>query len=378
MRALGWVVLAAVLTACGGSYAADDGQGAAKAASPREQRIMIAQQTQKEAMENAPGITGQAPYRFRVKTGAHKIPREAWEDLRKAHGGFAVDHRPGKGEAYFGLPNTGLLRLSADMTTIDILNAAPELRDGGTMHNATIWYADDGEAFLVFPGVDRGAIFTTDLEGKLVNRLPAPTADQMTVEPVKKWFADGQALVPTDVEYLNGLYWVTTGYSALDYVLTARITSTKPFAAEWNAFAFGGKGDANDQFQTGHGITVYPDRTHLVIADRPKSKLKQFTPEGEFVKEYLVPEGALPCDVDYVGGFTLVPCLNGPDRKMGAPIYLVKDDQIVSTIVCKEDLGLIRFDHIHNAVLREVDGRLYIIAQAWNPGDFVVLEQVDE
>ena len=28
------------------------------------------------------------------------------------------------------------------------------------------------------------------------------------------------------------------------------------------------------------------------------------------------------------------------------------------------------------AVLRQAGGKLYIIAQAWNPGDFAVLEQV--
>ncbi len=34
------------------------------------------------------------------------------------------------------------------------------------------------------------------------------------------------------------------------------------------------------------------------------------------------------------------------------------------------------FKHVHNAVLRQWNGRLYVIAQAWNPGDFAVLEQV--
>ena len=37
------------------------------------------------------------------------------------------------------------------------------------------------------------------------------------------------------------------------------------------------------------------------------------------------------------------------------------------------ELGLPNFLHIHNAVLRKIAGRLYVIAQAWNPGDFVVL-----
>ena len=43
----------------------------------------------------------------------------------------------------------------------------------------------------------------------------------------------------------------------------------------------------------------------------------------------------------------------------------------------KEDLGLEKFTHIHNAVLRKHGGKHYVIAQAWNPGDFAILEQVN-
>jgi hypothetical protein len=49
---------------------------------------------------------------------------------------------------------------------------------------------------------------------------------------------------------------------------------------------------------------------------------------------------------------------------------------LVSTLFPKDDLGLENFKHVHNAVLRQIGGRLYVIAQAWNPGDFVILEQV--
>lgn len=362
-------MLAVVIVSIGLGAANTWGQAA------KEQRTMVAQ-VNRELKELAPKVSGQAPYRFRIKTSSERIPREAWEDLGKAHGGFAVDHRPGKGEAYFGLPNTGLLRVSGDMTRVDILKAAPELRDGGTMHNATIWYDDKGEAFLAFPGVDRAAIFTTDLEGNLIHKLPAPTPDQISVEPVKKYFTEKGAFVPTDVDYLDGLYYITTGYSPLDYVLTAKVNSTKPFDAAWNALAFGGKGEADGQFMTGHGVTVYPDKRHVVVADRPKSRLERFTPEGAFVDQLRLPEGTLPCDVDYLGEYTLVPCLEGANKELGAPIYLLRGTEIVSTIICREDLGLSRFRHIHNAVLREVNGQLFIIAQAWNPGDFVVLEQV--
>ena len=45
--------------------------------------------------------------------------------------------------------------------------------------------------------------------------------------------------------------------------------------------------------------------------------------------------------------------------------------------MAKEELGLANFQHVHNAALREINGKLYVIAQAWNPGDFAILEQVN-
>jgi hypothetical protein len=68
--------------------------------------------------------------------------------------------------------------------------------------------------------------------------------------------------------------------------------------------------------------------------------------------------------------------LDGPDTSKGAPIYLLENDHLISTILPKDELGLTNFKHVHNAVLRQQGDKLYIIAQAWNPGDFAVLEQV--
>ena len=68
--------------------------------------------------------------------------------------------------------------------------------------------------------------------------------------------------------------------------------------------------------------------------------------------------------------------MHGPDRSKGAPIYILKGDKVVSAVMIKEDLGLKNFQHIHNAVLRKTNDKFYIIAQAWNPGDFAILEQV--
>ena len=74
--------------------------------------------------------------------------------------------------------------------------------------------------------------------------------------------------------------------------------------------------------------------------------------------------------------YSVVGALDGPDRSKGAPIYILENDHLVSTIMPKEELGLANFKHVHNAVFREIDNRLYIIAQAWDPGDFAILEQV--
>ncbi len=59
-----------------------------------------------------------------------------------------------------------------------------------------------------------------------------------------------------------------------------------------------------------------------------------------------------------------------------APIYLLAQGKVVSTVMIKEELGLEKFQHIHNAVLRKIGERYCIIVQTWNPGDFAILEQV--
>jgi DNA-binding beta-propeller fold protein YncE len=194
---------------------------------------------------------------------------------------------------------------------------------------------------------------------------------------VNTYFKDGGRFVPTDVEFLNNMYYITTGYSPLDYVLTADVTSD-PVNATWGKLAFGGKGDGPGQFGTGHGITIAPDGETIAVADRPKSEIDMFSASGAFLNTLNLPAGSFPCDIDFEGDYAVVGCLHGPDREKGAPIYLLNGRDLVSTIMPKEDLGLDNFTHIHNAVMTERNGKIYIIAQAWNPGGFAVLEQVKE
>jgi len=333
--------------------------------------------TRPEAKANrAPGISGQGELRFRVLYTSERLPPEAQKVLVNAHGGFAVDRRAGKEETYFALPGAGILQISSDLKTISLLDTPDEMRSIN-LHDTTVWYDTDGAAYLTFPANDAGKIFTTSLDGKLVYALDAPTAAVEFEHPeVHDYFLGGGNFAPTAVEFLNGLYYVTTGYCNLDYVLTARVTRENRFEVVWNDLAFGGKGDGPGQFGTAHGITLPPGQVRLDIADRPHSRLDRFTRYGHYLSSLKMPSGSLPCDINYLDQhYSAVPALDGPDKKKGAPIYILRDEKLVSTIMAKEDLGLQNFVHIHNAALRRINGKFYIIAQAWNPGDFAILEQ---
>jgi hypothetical protein len=266
--------------------------------------------------------------------------------------------------------------LSADFKQVTPIETAAEMK-AANLHNTTIWYGRDGSAQLSFPAIDLGRIFTTALSGELLNTLgPPDDGDDLGLSAVRDYFAGGGALVPTDVAYLDGWLYISTGYSILDYVLTARVTSERPLRTVWHDLAFGGRGASPGQLGTGHGITVPPGTKRIDVADRANAEIDRFTRYGQYLGTLRTPSGSLPCDIDYLGRYAVVGALDGPDRSRGAPIYLYEDDRLVSTLFPKDDLGLVNFKHVHNAVLRQVGGKLYVIAQAWNPGDFAVLEQV--
>ena len=123
--------------------------------------------------------------------------------------------------------------------------------------------------------------------------------------------------MPTDVEQLDGMLYVATGYSNLDFVLTARILSTSPFKAVWHDLAFGGKGSGIGQFGSAHGITVAPETKRVDVTDRPNSEIDRFTRYGHYLSTLKLPLGSRPCDVDYLGRYAIVPCFAGPGSKQG-------------------------------------------------------------
>lgn len=330
------------------------------------------------AQGQSTGVSGNGKYKFRVLYTSSHLPQAAQNPavLEKAHGGFAFDGRPGRGEIYFALPGAGIIQISADLKSTKLLDTAPEMRDAN-MHNATFFQAPDGTPYLVFPGNGVNKVFITGLDGKLVHTINAPDGNNdLGSVTGNNYFLGRGGFIPTDVEHLNGLFYIATGYSNLDMILTAKITSTSPFRTEWHDLSFGGKGAGPGQFGTSHGITIPEGTTRIDVSDRPNAEIDRFNRHGHYLSTLRMPLGSLPCDIFYLGKHAVVGSLDGPDRTKGAPIYIMDDDKLVSTVMIKEDLGLAKFDHIHNAILREVNNKLYIVAQAWNKGDFAILEQV--
>ena len=68
------------------------------------------------------GISGQGKMRFRLLYSAGHLPGEAQAVLAGAHGGFAVDLRPQRGETYFGLKGAGIIQISSDLKSTRLLD----------------------------------------------------------------------------------------------------------------------------------------------------------------------------------------------------------------------------------------------------------------
>jgi hypothetical protein len=320
-------------------------------------------------------VSGQGKMKFKVLYTSDHLPPEAQKVLKGAHGGFTVDLRRGKGETYFALKGAGIVQISADLKTTRMLDTPDEVKNTN-LHNTTVWHAPDGTSHLLFPGNEANKVFVTGMDGKLETTLNPPEGVDLGNPVPNQYFKENGKFVPTDVEQLDGKLYITTGYSKLDYVLTARILKTSPVELAWNNLSFGGKGTAPGQFQTGHGITVPPKMKRLDIADRTNGEIDRFSPDGKYLSTVNMPKDSFPCDTYFLGKYVAVASLNNPDKTKGAAIYIMENDQVISTILPKEELGLTNFMHIHNAVLRQIGKKYYLIAQAWNPGDFAIFEQV--
>ena len=315
--------------------------------------------------------TGSGEFTFRHRP--IEFPAAMSEHLVKAHGGFAHDAQStgGDGATYFALKDVGLLRLAPDLSGIEVVGG-DERFASVNVHN-TCLFREHGETFLALPSDEAQRAFLTTLSGQVLRVFPNPYAPAETPFRV------------CDLEYVDGNLYAPNGYADNVCFVTNpfRRAPEDPSLGVWEPQRFGGAGTDHGKFGTAHGITRVPGTNVFTIADRANSRVESYTPAGRYVGGIALPAGSLPCDVDYFGDLTLVGCLKGPDGSTPAPIYILRDGNLVGELNIGRDLGLEGFTHIHNAAFCPVpqpDGgfRLFVLAYAWNPGNFAILEQVEQ
>lgn len=312
--------------------------------------------------------TGSGPFTYRHRD--IDIPSGMADNLEVAHGAFGGDREipGGDGSTWFQLKGVGLMRLDPSLESIEVIGGDPELIDTN-IHGVAVLEGAGGRS-LALASDESQKVWITDETGHVIRAFENP------------YGSDESPFKVCDVAFVEGLLYAVNGYADnVCFTADPWQSVTGGGRARWDEFRFGGDGTEHGRFGTAHGITLVPDTNVLTIADRKNSRIETFTPRGRYIGGLALPEGALPCNVDYYDRFAIVPCLRGPGASTPAPIYIYEDGNLVSEINIGRDLGLEEFTHIHNAVflvneLPSGSTEIFILAYAWNPGGFAILEPV--
>ncbi len=314
--------------------------------------------------------SGQGAFTFSHVEDFRRLPAAALPFESKLHGTFAVDKRPGHNELFYGMPGLGLLRVSADLTSQDLITLPPELT-APNFHSTRMGFLG-GQPRLFLSVNDEARVAIVTLDGDVDYILPKPEWDVYEQ-------AENQPFRPTDTAPLGDKLFVADGYGHGQFISHAD-TATR----QWTGY-FGGRSEdraIHGKFGTAHGITPSPVGDHLTIADRSNWRLEMVSYDGESVASYSMPEDSRPCGIDYVNWkdhwYAVIGSLDDPQPGRPAPIYVLDVDNyaVISTIRPKEELGVELADHIHNVVWHIHNNQLYLVVQAWNPGFYFVLAQV--
>jgi len=148
-------------------------------------------------------------------------------------------------------------------------------------HGLTLWNAG-GEEFLFICDPNLGKVFKTTLDGKILLTIghPSDIGIYKKEDPFK----------PTETTIgPNGDIYVADGYGSqwiIQYDMQGKYIRH-----------FGGKGDADDQFQTAHGVCIdYRDKANprLVCTSRAHNSFKYFSLDGNYLSTLFLP-GAFVC-----------------------------------------------------------------------------------
>ena len=84
--------------------------------------------------------SGQGALKFKVLYTRDHFPPEVVTAIDKAHGGFDVDRREGKGETYFALPGVGIIQISTDLKTTRLIETPPALKKANAHYTTCLLY----------------------------------------------------------------------------------------------------------------------------------------------------------------------------------------------------------------------------------------------
>jgi hypothetical protein len=313
--------------------------------------------------------SGSMPLEFVHRPDFHVLPGDVLESEINLHGGFAVDRRSGFGQLYYGMPGCGILRIEPDLSRQELIRL-PEQLQPLNFHSTKIG-SIQGVPRLFLPANDHALVAVVSLDGELEFVLDKPEFEQYQAENAR--------FAPTDTLLVDQQLFVADGYGS-NYITTADVTTH-----QWTGI-FGGlaEGPAHDgKFSTAHGMNLHPTHHHhLVIADRPSSRIQVHETSGDFITSHALPSGSWPCGIDFLNWegrwLGVIGSLVDPQKDRPAPIYIVDGltFEVLSTIRPKEDLGIAAVQHLHNVVWHVHNGQLYLVCQSWNPGFYFVLECV--
>lgn len=313
-------------------------------------------------------VSGQAPFVFAHRPDLSTLPAAAQEFEVNLHGGFARDTRPGFGQVYYGMPGCGIMRLDADLQSQSIVKL-PEALTPLNYHSTKIGDFDGQQRLILAANNDQQVIVLT-LDGAVDFVLPRPVFEE--------YQSPATPYMPTDTLLVGNHLFVADGYGS-NYINRAHAITH-----EWTAI-FGGRTEdptEDGRFLTAHGLNFNPVHHHLDIVDRPHARVQTHAQDGRFIASHKLPSGAFLCGINYLKHqdrwYAVIGCLRDPQQDRPAPIYVLDAEtyELLSTIRPKEDLGIELAQHLHNVVLHEHGGQVYLVCQSWNPGHYFVLQMV--
>ncbi|MEL6195117.1 MAG: 6-bladed beta-propeller [Bacteroidota bacterium] len=235
-------------------------------------------------------------------------------------------------------------------------------------HGLTLWDAN-GEEFLFICDPDLGKVFKTTLDGKILMTISHP-------KEISAYGAD-DPFKPTETTIgPNGDIYVADGYGS-QWIL--QYSSEGEFIRK-----FGGRGNADHQFDTAHGVTLDTrDAANptLICTSRGHNAFKRYSLDGQYLSTIFLP-GAYVCraviddDMLYAGVcWSRLRYLNlTPDS--GFVTILDKDEKVISNPggskpkYQKGELQIMKqenplFNHCHDVCI-DTDKNIYVCQ--WNAG----------